>query len=711
MEFYSRICDKQQYDKELEKCIFQVVSKLEETTTSTDSPGVLLGKIQSGKTRGFLGIIAKAFDHNYDIALVLTKGTKTLAKQTVSRIKNDFKDFIENDELSIFDIMEMPDRLTRSEINKKIIIVAKKEIKNLERLKAFFEKENHTGILDKKIILIDDEADMGSIRFVRKKTQGSKNGTIEQGKIAQKMDELRILVKNMRFLQVTATPYSLYLQPENYSNPFLFLPKKPAFTELLPIHNRYVGGDDYFGEYNSYDPRCYLYVRVTEDEQEALRSKNEIDFSPETILSISGISTLKKAIVSFLIAVAIRRWQQRLAGEKQSKYAMIIHNDTQRKSHEKQWNIVEALREAFEKCVSEENPVLSTLFDNSFDEIKTSVICNKDKCPEREEAFELYKQLISDGEINVQRVNSDVELASLLDPATAELRLRTEANIFIGGSLLDRGITIPNLISFYYGRNPKKMQADTVLQHSRMYGARDRKDLAVTRFYTSQAVFNRLKHVHEFDSALRKAFENGDSESGVVFIENDASQGVIPCAPSKVSISRVVTVNSGGYYLPAGFELSNSIVKNTLTEKVNDILLPLIKKNNKGLLSIPKSTVFSALDIIKKSLVLNNNEDFYWDAMYGLVDYYCKSTNDDTIKILIEENRELTKDRSGDKSGLSIVGGKKIRELLSQQRSQPAMVFLKQKGGIDKGWNIDSEFWWPILIAPTTSSPCIYSMP
>ena len=71
--------------------------------------------------------------------------------------------------------------------------------------------------------------------------------------------------------------------------------------------------------------------------------------------------------------------------------------------------------------------------------------------------------------------------------------------MFIGGSILDRGITVPNLISFYYGRNPSRMQADTVLQHSRMYGARPKADLAVTRFYTSRGVYNRLSQIHRLE--------------------------------------------------------------------------------------------------------------------------------------------------------------------------------------------------------------------
>jgi len=62
---------------------------------------MLLGKIQSGKTRAFIGVIALAFDNDYDIAIILTKGTKVLAQQTYERLVDDFKDFIDdNDENS-----------------------------------------------------------------------------------------------------------------------------------------------------------------------------------------------------------------------------------------------------------------------------------------------------------------------------------------------------------------------------------------------------------------------------------------------------------------------------------------------------------------------------------------------------------------------------------------------------------------------------------
>lgn len=88
-------------------------------------------------------------------------------------------------------------------------------------------------------------------------------------------------------------------------------------------------------------------------------------------------------------------------------------------------------------------------------------------------------------------MNSDADVMALLDHK-AGLKLRTPYNVYVRDNILDRGVIIPNLIAFYYGRNPKTMQADTVPQHSRMYGNRNRRDFTVTRFYTSCAVYDRL---------------------------------------------------------------------------------------------------------------------------------------------------------------------------------------------------------------------------
>ena len=178
--FFEQLCIERKDDAELSACVERVVQQLQKLPSSIDGPGMLLGKIQSGKTRGFLGVIAKAFDEGFDIAIVLTKGTITLANQTVKRIGKDFKSFIDDDRVVIFDIMEMPERLTKAEQRRKIVIVAKKQAKNMERVLDLFDKR-YPELRDKRVLLVDDEADLASVRFVKKKD----SDVIEQGKIAQ----------------------------------------------------------------------------------------------------------------------------------------------------------------------------------------------------------------------------------------------------------------------------------------------------------------------------------------------------------------------------------------------------------------------------------------------------------------------------------------------------------------------------------------------
>src|SRR5690348_1250986 len=122
-KFYERLRESRSDNSSLAACIENVVDQLEKSSTTSDKPGMLLGKIQSGKTRAFVGIIAKAFDQGFDIAVVLTKGTKTLSEQTVSRIASDFKLFIDDDEVIVLDIMSLPGRLTKGELKRKVVLV------------------------------------------------------------------------------------------------------------------------------------------------------------------------------------------------------------------------------------------------------------------------------------------------------------------------------------------------------------------------------------------------------------------------------------------------------------------------------------------------------------------------------------------------------------------------------------------------------------
>ncbi len=702
--FYARLRDDRGDDDALAACVERVVNQLQDTSTSNDRPGMLLGKIQSGKTRGFVGVIARAFDREFDIAVILTKGTKTLSAQTVARLTNDFRQFIDEDEFLVFDIKQPPGKLTKSEQRRKLVIVSKKQADNLRRLLQFFDTD-YPDLKRKNILLVDDEADLASIRFVP-----SKDGNdIEQGKIAEQIDSLRRMVARLAYLQVTATPYSLYLQPDDYTEEsYVFKPKKPAFTQILPIHSGYVGGDDYFIPHDRNDPRSYLFIPVPSSEQDALRKPDQRRIRENLVLESPNTVNLVRAIVTFILAVCIRRWQQEDSGERKKKYAMVIHNNTQTKAHAWQYQIIEWVIKAIETAALNSPNTLNPIFDAAYADLATSIKADKGRIPSSEQALKMFTEALQGQDVVMETVNKDNDVMALLDEK-AELKLRTPFNIFVGGSILDRGITIPNLISFYYGRNPKTMQADTVLQHSRMYGNRDRRDLAVTRFLTSQKVFNRLYTINEFENALREAFENGSHDRGVVFIQSDSKRKVRPCAPNKVLLSNVVAIKANGFYLPTGFDTIGGRAM-TKTQQELEALIPKEAINKKNFVEIQLGQVVKILDLIEKTLEIPT-DDFEWDAMKGLIDYYSdvRDPKDGKVQFLAETGRRLDRYASGDKSGLSILGTG-LRELITATgRTKPAFILLQQEGSKELHWSGGQKFWWPILAAPSSVEPCVFA--
>jgi len=133
-EFYTTLTSNRHDSDDLKSCMEEAVQKLLDNDTSVNKPGILLGKIQGGKTRAFIGMIALAFDNTYDMAIILTKGTKALARQTFQRLKRDFSDFIDSDKIQLYDILHIPENLPKYVLRQKLIMIVKKETNNLERI-------------------------------------------------------------------------------------------------------------------------------------------------------------------------------------------------------------------------------------------------------------------------------------------------------------------------------------------------------------------------------------------------------------------------------------------------------------------------------------------------------------------------------------------------------------------------------------------------
>jgi hypothetical protein len=116
-------------------------------------------------------------------------------------------------------------------------------------------------------------------------------------------------------------------------------------------------------------------------------------------------------------------------------------------------------------------------------------------------------------------------------------------SIFVGGNKLGRGVTIPNLITSYYGRNPKRPNSDTVLQHARMYGYRQ-KHIGITRLFLPDKLAEHFRIIHQMDKALREL---------VAKHPEGQFEGIYLASPLRATRTNVLDANSIGLYVAGGW--------------------------------------------------------------------------------------------------------------------------------------------------------------
>jgi hypothetical protein len=704
--FFSGLNERNNYSIETKTCIENTLKGLLKNDTSVNRPGMLLGKIQSGKTRTFIGVTALSFDNGYDVAIILTKGTRALAQQTLERLKSEFAMFKQDDVLQVFDIMSLPDNLTNYELEQKMIFVVKKEKNNLNRLKrALFE--TYPSLTAKRVLIIDDEADFASIGF--KKTQSE---IYEINAIAGLIDEIRQYLNQCDFLQVTATPYSLYLQPNNIElRGFIFKPIKPAFTELVPVPKEYIGGDYYFHESEEQNSvASYIYHPISSEELVILKKQDRRRFKIEEALTSNKIESLRDAVINFLVGGVIRRIQGRKNGERPKKFSFIIHTEQKKQSHEWQEEVVIEMKQNLTAIVNENPELLTDLLQESYNKIKKSLILLECYVPEFEEVkYEATLALLKD-HIMISKVNSEKDVNELLDE-TGQLKLRVPLNIFIGGQILDRGITIGNLIGFYYGRNPKTFQQDTVLQHSRMFGYRPIQDLAVTRFYTTEDIYDVMYKIHEFDSGLRAAIEN-NQDSGVVFIQKDTSNKIVPCSPNKIVMSKVTTLKPHKRVLPVGFQTGFKTNISKTVKEIDNIIDTLVQGDNPVLIDIEE-----AVKIVGKiNLTFDQDAGEVWDvnAFISSMEYLSKNIpgqKEGKVWCIVRRDRNIGRVRENryEDSPVTSAGNKSELTIAKKIATEnPVLILTRQNGLEEKGWR-GAKFWWPVLVTPEATPTVVFT--
>jgi hypothetical protein len=698
-------------------CAEETIEELLKKATTSDHPGMLLGKVQSGKTRTFISILALAFDNGFGIAIVLSKNSRALIEQTEKRLSSEFNIFIDDGELEIYDIMHAPESFGTFELDSKLIFVAKKQSDNLRRLIALFK--NNDAMSVKRTLVIDDEADNASVGYTKKA------GLIEAKKIATQISDLRSAIGSSSFVQVTATPYSLYLQPTEIevANVLTFKPTRPAFTKLVPVPAEYVGGETYFGESARSEAdtlESLIHHTVDHREFDRLKKPDARSFKLDDVLTAAAIKGYRTALVNFIVGGCMQRINRIEAGEKPKKlrYSFLLHSEAGKDAHKWQDKLTKAIASKLRTAAETNGSEFVALIKESYSDFARSLSLASEPVPDLQKVLAAVAEALSGEHITIAKVNSDDDVAALLD-STGQLKLRSPLNIFLGGQVLDRGVTLAGLIGFYYGRRPNKYQQDTVLQHSRMYGYR-RADLAVTRFYTSNAIRYAMSQMEEFDASLRAAIEAGGDQA-VQFIRKAADGTIVPCSPNKILVATTQTLRPYKRILPIGFQTGYRTGANGIAEIIQSLdsqVTELCGYDSVTPELVSLETALNLLTLVEPTMLFPEDDapPFDWDgaraALAHLSHQHPNPAERGKVLLWAAKNRDSARlaSESSHATYIETPDSERTEGQLAKQFAvnHPILFLLRQNGSEAKGWR-GTPFYWPVIRAQSHTPTAIYT--
>lgn len=716
---------------EKEACVREMVDQLMIDGPTTKQPCLLLGNVQCGKTDTFENIVGLSMDRGIEVCVVYTKGTNTLTSQTIKRLTYDFQYFADSGrydqkvKVLIYDIMDVIKKgLSSNQImdpRTKFIIVCKKEAKNLEHLIELFSVKS-PELKYKKTLIVDDEADFASRAYYQRK------GQLSLLKIAEHIENFIKIPEYCRYLQVTATPYSLYLQPDGTlqlrdgkeASPWL-----PRYTGLVPIHSKYIGGKQYYvlskDETSMYSQ---LFQPVSQECLDALCERKE-DYLDSRAHS-GNIADLTRAIVGYFMAAAVRNIQCKEESNTKYKTSCLIHVEIAKKNHEWQEALIKSIIEDVQHAFLYKQNADLRILDLETEAYNSLQESNRLGCieglinqrfPSFYEVESWVRRLLEFNDFSINVVNSEEpgKVATMLNDK-GQLELTQTVNFFIGGSILDRGITIDNMLCFFYGRNPDKFQMDTVLQHARMYGARSKEDMACTRFFTTERIYGILEKMNAFDDYLRDyliAHKDNIRTEDITSVVIGYDPKIKPSAQNKYKPANTKVLKAYQRILPYGFQTAEAGEVYEVTAGLDELLtnLPGFKKDDYFLIDCEV-----AVDIVNKTASIMRysedlgNLDVEWNTneMLTILDHLTYDT-DGKIYCCLRSDRNASRTRTGHgKYNDAPDDGHEDRpKELAIER--PVLFLFQESGLMDQGW-MGAPFYWPMLYTPGKTREGIFTI-
>lgn len=593
--------------------------------------GLIYGLVQSGKTGVLTVTGAMGADEGYRTLIVLTSDIDPLYEQTRGRIQEAFPGM---DILGKVDLRDRDAFLQRIKRGTCAIVVTK----NGSILNTLIENFKGGGVRGLPCLIIDDEADQASLNTKARKNDGSRS------KINGQIEELRGFFDKNTYLQVTATPGALFLQEGKHAF-------RPKFTVLSHPGGDYVGGDDFFSK------RGHDLVR-----EFPLPDLTTLSAGSQPAPGRQMPASLLSALDTFMIGATFKR-----EANPDQKCAFLCHVSTRTSDHKHIVDLLRMYKADLAAGLKAKDTKLIKRLRMAFDDL-----AGTHKQLAKADFAHLLKKIefLSPG-ITVKLVNGETD---------EDVALHAPYNLFVGGNKLGRGVTIKNLLVSYYGRHPRTPQADTVLQHARMYGYR-RKDIGLLRLWLPPELHAVFRAINEMEQGLRNLIAKSPGEEfRGVYLEN----GLQATRRNVLVPGAIGVYTGGGTYNPA--QVLRDDVGAKHTPKLDKLLSGITDKSHAEL------SIADIKELIKLTAPDPATTEHVWDpiAVAESLEHCAEIQKHNTGYVYVDRDRDLREPR---RETQGLLTGGEVRTVPDDR----VTVFMMRT----KAYGKHQSVWWPQIRFPS----------
>ena len=455
------------------------------------------------------------------------------------------------------------------------------------------------------LFIVDDEADAASLNTLINRNKKSS--------INKYLDNIKNGASSSIYLQVTGTPQAILLQTQVSG-------WHPYFTYYFAPGNSYLGGDFFFPKEK---PDCITFI--------------------ENLKTPAHDVVLRHLAVSALVE---------LGGGKVSN--CLVHPSVRQASHD-----------IFARDISKELQWCKEHIDDEFKAEFTAVYDGlapvKYSKASVSDAFGKAKDLLTSNAVKILIMNGKNAISSD--------QYSTGANIVIGGNTLGRGVTFPSLHTIYYTRTAKKPQADTMWQHSRMFGY-DR-DPGLMMVYIDEPLYKLFSDINATNNSLIAQVESGTDHIKVYY-----PNGLKPTRSNVLDERHVATISGGTNYYP--FYPGN----NTIAQ-LDAILAPFAEDE-------PVYQV--SLRLMKEILLhITSEDDFRVASFISIIEMMLSEKPNAQEILIVRRNRDVAQ-------GTGALLSPNDWALGGQYTASAVLTMYKVTGR--KGWG-GQELWVPNIKLPS----------